>query len=104
MENVNNEVIQTAEEMAENYELAQTSDGSFGKTFIGICLAGIGVGIAAKIIYKNKDKICNWMVGKLAKAGYKYTEEVDDHECDDWFDRFDDDDDEVVIENEETGE
>lgn len=112
MENVNNEVIKTAEELVENYEVAEVKGGSFGKTFIGVCLVGIGVGIVAKVVHKNKDKIGNWLAKKLYNAGYKYygpegeqanKYPVDD--TDDWFDsKFDLDDAVVYTDDEETGE
>lgn len=67
----NNDMIETVTDTEldyENYEDIETSNGVLGKVLLG---AAVGIGGAAALIYKNRNKILDWRIKRLEKKGYK---------------------------------
>lgn len=80
MELVNNSDVEVLD-YCDNYE--ESGSGILGKVMIGAAIAGVGLG--AVLLRKNRDKINEWRIRKLEKAGYvvakvEDNEEFEDHE------------------------
>ena len=65
MELVNNSEVEVLD-YSDNYE--ESGSGILGKVMIGAAIAGVGLG--AVLLRKNRDKINDWRIRKLEKAGY----------------------------------
>ena len=71
MENMNNEVVESVDEVLDNCVVVENpGQKNFGKTVGKVCLfTGIAAGIAA-LGYKFRDKIREKVISKLVKDGY----------------------------------